>query len=231
MNVAIFGFMGVGKSSVGRLVAEALGTRLAGLIARRTPSASPEWLRLFEDSVRAFRERKALKAAFAGKNPEAVKRALDDLLKTYPRAFRDSATLSRRGAGLVAAHANAKSAMGRGDVRGVRSYMKQSADLQRDVLLRNPILDFDRILLVKRKHDTNGPGDYFNFKKLGLPQNWQGNSSIPKNCDNEIASLRYKDASARIETVYKPKQNHFVGDVDLHFGGKKMLFSSIGTML
>ncbi len=222
------------RAAIKRVLAEvpgspALGTRLAGLIARRTPPASPEWLRLFEDSVRAFRERKALKATFAGKNPEAVKRALDDLLKTYPRAFRDSATLSRRAAGLVAAYGNAKSAMDRGDVRGVRSYMKRSADLQREILLRNPVLDFDRILLVKRKHDTNGSGDYFNFKKLGLPQNWQGNSSIPKNHDNEIASLRYKDASARIETVYKPKQNHFVGDVDLHFGAKKMLFSSIGT--
>ncbi|MHC4252228.1 MAG: HzsA-related protein, partial [Planctomycetota bacterium] len=222
------------RAAIKRMLAEIPGstdleTRLARLIARRTPPASPEWLRLFEDSVRVFRGRKALKTEFAGKNPEALKRALDDLVKTYPRAFRDSATLSRRVAALVAAHANAKSAMDRGDVRGVRSYMKQSADLQREILLRNPALDFDRILLVKRKHDSNGSGDYFNFRKLGLPQNWQGNSSIPKDSDNEIAALRYKKPGAPIETVYRPKQNHFVGDVDLHFGAKKMLFSSIGT--
>ena len=53
------------------------------------------------------------------------------------------------------------------------------AALQREALLANPLLDFDRLLLVKRR-DNN----------LGLPQNWQGNCSLSREgYDNEIAVL------------------------------------------
>ena len=63
----------------------------------------------------------------------------------------------------------------------------------------------------------------------GLPDNWVGNSSIPKNgYDNEIAvfSLRGDDS---LKTIYQPDDAVFVGDVDLHYDAAKMLFSSIGT--
>jgi len=84
---------------------------------------------------------------------------------------------------------------------------------KREVMLANPLLDFDKILLVKRRG------------KDGHPNNWQGNSSLPKNgYDNEIAILNGLD-NGSLETVYKPSNVAYVGEVDLHFDAKKMKLS------
>jgi hypothetical protein len=47
------------------------------------------------------------------------------------------------------------------------------------------LLDFEQILLVKR-----GEGN------LGLPQNWQGNSSLDRHIASEIAKLAFKREKA-----------------------------------
>ena len=88
----------------------------------------------------------------------------------------------------------------------------------REILLANPLLDFEKLLLVKRRGN------------LGLPANWQGNSSIGKTgYDNEIAVLSPLRPDGKITTLYRPKGREFVGDVDLHFDAGRMLFSSIGS--
>jgi len=63
-----------------------------------------------------------------------------------------------------------------------------------------------------------------------LPQNWQGNCALPRNrYDNEIAILSLERPVGRLRAVYKPEKDWFVGDVDLHFDGGKMLFSMPGS--
>ena len=53
------------------------------------------------------------------------------------------------------------------------------AELRAEALLANPLMDFDRLLLVKRSE-----------RNLGLPTNYQSNSSLkPTGYDNEIAVL------------------------------------------
>ncbi len=90
---------------------------------------------------------------------------------------------------------------------------------QRRVALSNPLLDFDRLLLVKRS--VGSP-------RLGLPQNWQSNCVLPtKGFDDEISVLSSVRSGETLSTVYRPSGPHFVGDVDLHFNGDRMLFSSV----
>ena len=90
----------------------------------------------------------------------------------------------------------------------------QFQKLRAEALLANPLLDFRRLLLIKRKEDH-----------LGLPQNWQGNCALPKSgYDNEIATLDLKDVAAGPKTLFRPVKNVFVGDVDLHWNAGKMLF-------
>jgi formylglycine-generating enzyme required for sulfatase activity len=92
--------------------------------------------------------------------------------------------------------------------------------LQRQVAASNPLLDFDRLLLVKR-----GIGS----PALGLPQNWQSNCVLPvTGFDDEIAVLTLGQPAESLTTLYRPARSHFVGDVDLHFDGDRLLFSSIG---
>ncbi|MCY3022279.1 MAG: SUMF1/EgtB/PvdO family nonheme iron enzyme, partial [Planctomycetota bacterium] len=96
---------------------------------------------------------------------------------------------------------------------------QQARALFQDALLANPLLDFDKLLLVKR-----------GVSSLGLPQNWQSNSSLHKTgYDNEVAVMSPVTPGGQMKTLYKPDGGKFVGDVDLHFDGDRMLFSSIGA--
>jgi len=89
--------------------------------------------------------------------------------------------------------------------------------LRSEALFANPLLDFGRLLFVKRRTDSPG---------LGLPANWQGNCSLPRSgFDDEIAVLAALVPDAEIETLYHPG-GKFVGDVELHWDGERMLFSS-----
>jgi len=92
------------------------------------------------------------------------------------------------------------------------------AALATEALLANPLLDFDGLLLVKRGKAN-----------LGLTQNWNSNSSLPTTgYDNEIALLSPARPDGRLTTVFRPEGGRFVGDVDLHFDGDRMLFSMPG---
>jgi len=92
-------------------------------------------------------------------------------------------------------------------------------DLQREALLSNPLVDFDRLLLVERSP-----------KRLGLPANWQSNSSLPTTgYDNRLAVLSPVDPEGELTTLYRPDDGRFVGDVDLDFDARRLLFSMAGS--
>jgi len=92
---------------------------------------------------------------------------------------------------------------------------KQFAALRAEALLANPLLDFDKLLLVRRSR-----------RNIGLVNNWLGNSSLRgTGFDNEISVLSPVSPEGKVTTLFKPKGSRFVGDVDLHFDANKMLFS------
>lgn len=89
--------------------------------------------------------------------------------------------------------------------------------LARKALLSNPLLDFDALLVIKRGEN-----------QLGLPQNWESNSTIPlAGFDNELVVLSPLD-NGEPATLYRPAKDVFIGDVDLHFDADKLLFSMPG---
>ena len=90
--------------------------------------------------------------------------------------------------------------------------------LQREALLANPLLDFDRILLIER--ETRVPG---------LPQNWQGNCQLPRGeVANRIAVLRDIRGRPVMETLCESPAKKLLTDIDLHPDADRILFSSIG---
>ncbi len=141
---------------------------------------------------------------------EALGLAIADLEETfgarYPRAAefrRDLEMLRTQWAGGADA----------GEIR------RAFAELQRTALLANPYLDFDRLLLVRRRADN-----------LGLPENFYGNCSLkPAGYDNRIAVVPLLDGRAPLATLFAPEGDRFVGDVDLHFDADRLLFSMPDT--
>jgi len=128
----------------------------------------------------------------------ALRRGIEHLSKTYGPRYPQSAKFLQR---LTALEKN--------------FVAEEFAALRREVMLANPELDFDNILLVRRSESY-----------LALPQNWQGNSALKKNVDNEIATLNIRQVNPAIKRIYKPQQPVFVGDLHLHFDAKRLLFST-----
>ncbi len=96
---------------------------------------------------------------------------------------------------------------------------EQFHSLKQEALLANPLLDFGRLLLVERAAGN-----------LGLPTNWQSNSSLPTTgYDNRLAVLSPVRPDGELTTLYRPDDGRFVGDVDLHFDAERMLFSMPGS--
>ena len=138
-------------------------------------------------------------AAAVAPDVTALRLAIEDLSAAFPESYARGPAYLERLEALVRAR----------DAAGL-------AALQRDALLDNPLLrDFSRILLIKR-----------DARRLGLPQNWEGNSSLPRaGYDNEIALLSAPWKRARLSTLYRPESGAFVGDLELHFDGDRLLFS------
>jgi len=144
-------------------------------------------------------------------NFNSLRLAIKDLYKTFPDKYKGKEYLERldKIEHLVAQGGTITT-----------DQIQDVSKLQSEALLTNPLLNFDKLLFVKRK----------NVNKLGLPQNWQGNCALPrKGYDDEICVLSPVIPQANYSTLYKPERDVFVGDVDLNFDADKMLFSSIGT--
>ncbi len=135
-------------------------------------------------------------ASIRTSTPESLRAAIEDLTKTFGAKYPKGAEYLKRLDTLKA-----------GDKAALEA-------LAAEALLANPLLDFDK-LIVRRT--TN----------LGLPSNWQSNSSVRGGkYDNEIATLSPVKPSGKLTTVHRPERTgDFVGDIDLHFDAKKMIFS------
>ena len=132
---------------------------------------------------------------------QALELAIDDLCRTFADRYPRGPEFQERLRRLKRPHAATSAA----EFRRLRS----------EALLANPLLDFDRLLLVKRGE-----------KQLGLPTNYQSNSSLPPaGYDNEIAVLAPPRPDGTLTTLHRPAGGRFVGDVDLHFDADRMLFS------
>jgi formylglycine-generating enzyme required for sulfatase activity len=136
--------------------------------------------------------------------PDSLREAVVDLSKTFGDRYPDGAKF-----------------LARLDALGPQPAADALAALRKEALLANPLLDFDKILLVRR--DAKSP-------KLGLPQNWVGNCSLPRTGYNDsIVVLANPKSGGTQSTLFKPDKPLMVADVDLHFDGTRMLFSMIGS--
>ncbi len=180
---------GVGLSQPGRGATE--------LLIKTHPKYSWAGKTIAKVAVRAGGGGGGGSSAFTGCTPDSVRMAIKDLTATFGDAYPSGREYLARLETLDA-----------DDSEGLLT-------LQREVLLANPLLDFDQIVLVRRGNNN------------ALPANWQGNTSIGKTgYDNEIAVLHGLD-DGELKTLYKPQGSRYVGEVDLHFDAQKMVFSSI----
>ena len=101
---------------------------------------------------------------------------------------------------------------------------KQFESLRREAQLANPALNFDTLLVVRRKHvkppekrrnqgQRAWPKDWAG-RELGLPSNHECYESTNKlNWDNEIATVSLQGPEGRFRTVFRPPDGGWVGEL------------------
>ncbi|MBN2311816.1 MAG: SUMF1/EgtB/PvdO family nonheme iron enzyme [Candidatus Hydrogenedentes bacterium] len=194
--------------------AAGLQSELDALSQAGAAADDPRWLALYAN---ACRQRDGFEM-LATVNCAALRLAIQDLIATFPEQYAGGAERLSRLDALENALPETRQALIRGEETAL-AQMAALCALQREALLANPLLDFDKLLLVKRSAGN-----------LGLPQNWQGNCAIARTgYDNEIAVLSPVAPGGQLTTFYKPDSARFVGDVDLHFDAGRMLLSMPGS--
>ncbi len=145
----------------------------------------------------------------AGPRWRALRMAIEDLSLEFPERYPHGRDYLER---LNALHAEHDGLADDAGPDAFATLVARFKALQREALLANPLLDFDRLLMIRRRAD-----------RLGLPLNFNGNADLaPTGYDNTLVAL---SAGGQIETVFRPSGDRFIGDLDLHYDGEKLLLS------
>ncbi|MCC6585538.1 MAG: SUMF1/EgtB/PvdO family nonheme iron enzyme [Bryobacterales bacterium] len=140
---------------------------------------------------------------------DALKRAIEDLSLSFPKQYTNGPAYLKR---LQTLESERQRVTGKAEQ--AERIAREFDALRREALLANPLLSFDRLLLIKRDE-----------RKLGLVQNWESNEVLaPGNYDNEIDVFSVLKGGG-LTRLYRPPDGGFVGDLNLHFDAKRLLFS------
>ncbi len=202
-----------------KTAAAAESARLDELVKSKATSADPAWFDLFLSVAHKAKALEDATALLKSVNTQALRLAIEDLAKTYPDKYKNGAAYLSRLDAIEKEMPAIQKALADNDDKAIMDFGARCDSLQREALiLNNPVIDFDKILLIKR-----------DASRLCLPANWQGNSSVKPATLNEIAAMPIREKNPPLQRVFKPQRDVFVGDVRLHFDGARILFSSIGS--
>jgi len=145
---------------------------------------------------------------------EALQLAVDDLSAEFGQDYPNGQSWSGQCRRLAAQSADTL-AREPNNTALLDVLLQRARDLHGKALLANPLLNFNELILLKRKRG-----------QLGLPDNHKCNSGISRTgYDNEIAVLSPVGPSGRVRTLYAPSDRRFVGEIDLHWNAERLLFT------
>ncbi|MEN6605704.1 MAG: hypothetical protein ABFD60_00545, partial [Bryobacteraceae bacterium] len=162
--------------------------------------------------------------------PEKVQLAVDDLIRTFGARYKKGVEYRRTLAALEKAFFQARAVQS--DDAALERFGEQVRQYQavsRAALLANPMLDFDKILLVRRNYGRTARTIIGG--NLGVPfgNSWTNDAIPHTGWDNQIAILSDLRGEGKLSTFYQPDGTKIVSDVDLDFDASRVMFSSIGS--
>ncbi len=173
----------------------------------------------------------AAKTALAKVNFRALRMAIADLTRTFPGRYTKGPQYLMRAIDWEKKLPAIRKALDARDEAALKQ-VDQIVALQREAMLANPLVDFEKLLLIKRKPvgdprrakgTGRGLGEF-----IGLPRqsSWQ-HDRIPNahSWDNEIAVLSPVRPEGKLTTLLAPSPRRLMGDIELRFDGKRLLFS------
>ena len=95
--------------------------------------------------------------------------------------------------------------------------LAELATLIREASLANPLLDFDKLLVIRRKGEAN--------RRLN---SYTSETIKTKGWDNDIAEISNLRGEVKIRPVYKPTNTSVIKHMDVDFDAKRIMFSGAG---
>ncbi|MDD4101929.1 MAG: SUMF1/EgtB/PvdO family nonheme iron enzyme [Kiritimatiellae bacterium] len=157
-------------------------------------------------------EADSLRRRLALVEPEAVRLAVDDMSARWPhRDFE----LAESGIGDLKVRCEELLKKLDAADEDAEEAARQLLDGLRSLLLSNPLLDFERLLVIRRGANN-----------LALPQNWQQQRDVNRRgLINEIAVLSELRGVPALQTLHKAHAESYVGDLQLHWGARRLMFT------
>ena len=157
-----------------------------------------------------------------GVDPKALALALEDMARTWPdrcdaakhRELLDA--LKEREALLAALRECKSGAVARADALAAGA---------RAALLANPLLDFDRLLVLKRR--VSVPATRAMSYDIGQANNWRTDDNIVRKgaFHDELVAISDLRGAGRAETIYAAQNTETLFAPDLDFDAGRILFS------
>jgi hypothetical protein len=117
------------------------------------------------------RDKEYLRSRVELVNFTALRRAVNDLSIRYPDQYDSESYLAKLDFYEKDFQKHKEIFLNSGLIKkNTIAFLNKTIAFKQSILLKNPAIDFDKILLIRRKEKGN----------LGLPANWQSNSSISK---------------------------------------------------
>jgi len=161
-------------------------------------------------------------------NCEKLRHAIVDIMESYGSQYAHGATYIQRLDQLAPK-------IKQGDPQAAR----QLEALRREALLANPLLtQISEILVVKRRpKDPKSKAVMTDYdlrvgyagglgRDIAMPSNHECNASLERlGYDDQIARLNPANPSAELKTLYRPSSGGYVGEIDLDFDARRLLFT------
>ncbi|MDR2706061.1 MAG: SUMF1/EgtB/PvdO family nonheme iron enzyme [Planctomycetaceae bacterium] len=144
--------------------------------------------------------------------PESAKRMVEDLIATFGEKYPKGAEYLKR---LQETAEKMK------DPKKNPDAQKEFDEVLREAALANPLLDFDKILLIRRNTQKG-----WGFVALNAYTN---DTIRKKGWDNELVMLDNIRTQPKLTPIYRHPDGAIIRDLDLHFDGQRIMFSSINS--
>ena len=144
--------------------------------------------------------------------PEALVCSITHILKQKPREYKNGRLFLQQAKQFEQTMPGILNGLATGDPQAIEA-MRQYSQLKYTALVaENPYVDFDEVLVVLTD-------------RIARKSNWLGTHTMrPKGYKNKIARLNLK--TGNVTDVYQPQDDTFLGELDLHYDGQKLLFTS-----
>ena len=154
-----------------------------------------------------------------------TQKAISDLVQTFTGKYDADGAFQKRLDGFKNAIAEVEKA---NDPLRSAKFIADFRAFRSEALLANPLLDFEKLLFVKRRNIEGKFNENEFWQNAGFPTNHECKTTIKQyaDWDNELAILSPVSPSGRMTTLYRPAGNAFIGDYDLHWNADKIIFTT-----